>query len=55
MGKDIHNIINEAVTSAIETITKDISAEKMRTFYDVLAKLDDGIADILKKENDYGN
>ena len=55
MGKDIHNLINEAVTSAIETITKDISADKMRTFYDVLSKLDDGIVDILKKENDYGN
>lgn len=54
-GKDINDIINEAISSAIKTITKDIPADKMRTFYDVLSTLDDGIADILKKESDCGN
>lgn len=54
-GKEINNIINEATSLAIAEITRDISAEKMRTFYSVLSKLDSGISDILKKENDYGN
>lgn len=54
-GKEINEIINEVTSSAIAEITKDISAEKMRIFYDVMSKLDDGIFDILKKENNYGN
>ena len=50
-GREVYLTISEILQGCIEHIDANISKKKLEIFYEVLAKIDFGVSDLLKKEN----
>ncbi|MBO5286889.1 MAG: hypothetical protein J6B34_02060 [Clostridia bacterium] len=50
-GKQIYRICTDVLQECIERVDTNISKKKLEIFYEVLAKIDLGVSDLLKKEN----